>query len=124
MGARSKTNYNKSVCRLILLFIPSLTKATDICFFNIIPFLQIIYLFTTKTTVVLLESGYADIKRMVMLMIYQVEVHVYGCFSQQGFRQVFTFTQNLNAELIITLYNKGLLKSSKPYTGQTQVIGS
>lgn len=49
---------------------------------------------------------------------HPAKVHVYGCFSAQGFGKLICFTKNLNAELMLELYKSGLLKSAEKLYGK------
>ncbi|XP_011883774.1 PREDICTED: uncharacterized protein LOC105570932 [Vollenhovia emeryi] len=44
---------------------------------------------------------------------HRVKVHLWGCFSKQGFGTVHLFTNNLNAKNILKIYKKALLPSAK-----------
>ena len=44
---------------------------------------------------------------------HSAKVHVYGCFSEKGFGNIYCFTNNLNSDLLCTIYKITLL----PYTG-------
>ena len=49
---------------------------------------------------------------------HSVKVHVYGCFSEEGFGNIYCFTENLNAELLCTIYRTTLLPSAKKFFGE------
>ena len=49
---------------------------------------------------------------------HSIKVHVYGCFSEEGFGNIYCFTENLNAELLCTIYKIALLPSAKNFFGQ------
>jgi transposase len=49
---------------------------------------------------------------------HSIKVHVYGCFSEEGFGNIYCFTENLNAELLCTIYKKTLLPSAKKFFGE------
>lgn len=61
------------------------------------------------------EKGERLIQRTVK---HPAKVHVYGCFSAKGFGSLFVFTENLNAERMVKLYQKCLLPSAKSLYGQ------
>lgn len=42
---------------------------------------------------------------------HAVKVHVWGCFSVQGFGKLYVFTDNLNADKMLKIYKKALLPS-------------
>lgn len=48
---------------------------------------------------------------------HPAKVHVYGCFSSKGFGRLIIFTRNLDANLMVQLYKKGLLKSAEKLYG-------
>eukprot|EP00727_Mastigamoeba_balamuthi_P004543 m51a1_g14087 hypothetical protein (1760) ;mRNA; f:18686-31090 len=45
------------------------------------------------------------------------KVHVWGCFSAEGFGRLYTFTCNLNSKKLCHIYNKALLPSAKKMFG-------
>jgi hypothetical protein len=49
---------------------------------------------------------------------HSAKVHVYGCFSEKGFGNIYCFTTNLNAELLCTIYKTTLLPSAKTLFGK------
>lgn len=49
---------------------------------------------------------------------HPVKVNVWGCFSQRGFGCLELFTQNLNAEKMLKIYKRGLLKSVEKMFGK------
>jgi hypothetical protein len=49
---------------------------------------------------------------------HSVKVHVYGCFSERGFGNIYCFTENLNSELLCTIYKKTLLPSARNFFGE------
>jgi hypothetical protein len=46
------------------------------------------------------------------------KVHVYGCFSKKGFGNIYCFTNNLNADLLCTIYKTTLLPSAGIFFGK------
>ena len=44
---------------------------------------------------------------------HPIKVHVWGCFNVQGFGTLCIFTDNLNAQKMLKLYQRGLLVSVK-----------
>jgi len=46
------------------------------------------------------------------------KVHVYGCFSEKGFGKIYCFTENLNADLLCTIYETTLLPSAGIFFGK------
>ena len=49
---------------------------------------------------------------VVRTVKHSQKVHAWGCFSAKGFGSLFLFTQNLNAKLLVHIYNKALLPSA------------
>jgi transposase len=49
---------------------------------------------------------------------HSAKVHVYGCFSEKGFGNIYCFTENLKAELLCTIYKKTLLSSARNFFGE------
>jgi hypothetical protein len=49
---------------------------------------------------------------------HSAKVHVYGCFSEKGFGNIYCFTENLKAEHLCTIYKKTLLPSAKKFFGE------
>lgn len=46
---------------------------------------------------------------------HSAKVHIYGCFSEKGFGEIYCFTENLNSELLCTIYKKTLLPSARKF---------
>jgi transposase len=46
---------------------------------------------------------------------HSAKVHVYGCFSEEGFGNIYCFTENLNADLLCKIYKKTLLPSARNF---------
>ena len=51
-------------------------------------------------------------------MKHSAKVHVYGCFSEEGFGNIYCFTNNLNADLLCTIYETSLLPSAGIFFGK------
>ena len=49
---------------------------------------------------------------------HSLKVHVYGCFSEKGFGNIYCFTNNLNADLLCTIYKSTLLPSAEIFFGK------
>jgi transposase len=49
---------------------------------------------------------------------HSIKVHVYGCFSEEGFGNIYCFTENLNADLLCTIYKTTLLPSARKFFGK------
>jgi len=45
------------------------------------------------------------------------KVHVYGCFSEKGFGNIYCFTENLTGDLLCTIYETTLLSSARNFFG-------
>jgi hypothetical protein len=48
-------------------------------------------------------------RRIGIKVKHPYKVHVWGCFSAQGFGKLFLFTQNLDATFMTEIYKKALL---------------
>src|SRR5579871_4072660 len=46
---------------------------------------------------------------------HSAKVHVYGCFLEKRFGNIYCFTENLNSELLCTIYKKTLLPSARNF---------
>ena len=46
------------------------------------------------------------------------KVHVYGCFSEKGFGNIYCFTENLTGDLLCTIYENTLLPSAGIFFGE------
>ena len=44
---------------------------------------------------------------------HPLKLHIWGCFSSKGFGEIFMFTQNLNSDLLCTIYERALLPSAE-----------
>ena len=49
---------------------------------------------------------------------HSAKVHVYRYFSEKGFGNIYYFTENLNSELLCTIYKKTLLPSARNFFGE------
>ena len=54
-------------------------------------------------------------KLKVLIVKHSAKVHVYRYFSKKGFRNIYCFTENLNSELLCTIYKKTLLSSARNF---------
>ena len=61
---------------------------------------------------------YKGEKVKVLTVKYSAKIHVYGCFSEKGFENIYYFTENLNSELLCTIYKKTLLSSARNFFGE------
>ena len=43
---------------------------------------------------------------------HPIKIHVWGCFTQRGFGCLELFTENLNAQKLLQIYEHGLLRSA------------
>jgi hypothetical protein len=53
---------------------------------------------------------------------HPVKINVWGCFSERGFGRLELFTENLNAEKMVKIYERGLLKSAEKMFGRNKKI--
>ena len=58
---------------------------------------------------------YKDEKVKVLIVKHSAKVYVYTYFSEKGFRNIYCFTENLNSELLNTIYKKTLLCSIRKF---------
>ena len=49
---------------------------------------------------------------------HSAKVYVYGYLSGKGFGNIYCFTENLNSELLYTIYKKTLLPSARKFFGE------
>jgi transposase len=49
---------------------------------------------------------------------HSLKVHIYGCFSEKGFGNIYCFTNNLNGNLLYTIYKTTLLSSARYFFGK------
>ena len=49
---------------------------------------------------------------------HSMKVHVYGCFSEKGFGKIHCFTNNLNGELLCSIYKHTLVPSAITFFGK------
>src|SRR5579871_3936517 len=61
---------------------------------------------------------YKGEKVKVLIVKHSAKVHVYGYFSEKGFENIYCFTENLNSELLYTIYKKTLLPSARKFFGE------
>lgn len=76
--------------------------------------------FTDETTVVLNKPPSRLWQRPgarvpVWTIKHPLKLHIWGCFSSKGFGEIFMFTQNLNSDLLCTIYEKALLPSAESW---------
>ena len=80
-------------------------------------------IFTDETTISQFSKPkkvwrYKDEKVIAPTVKHSAKVHVYECFSEKGFGNIYCFTKNLNAELLYTIYKKTLLSSARKLFGE------
>src|SRR5579871_6832575 len=80
-------------------------------------------IFTDETTISQFSKPkkvwrYKGKKVKVLTVKYSAKVHVYRCFSEKGFGNIYCFTENLNSELLYTIYKKTLLPSVRNFFGE------
>src|SRR5579871_2636426 len=61
---------------------------------------------------------YKDEKVKVLTVKHSAKVYVYRYFSEKGFGNIYYFTENLNSELLYTIYKKTLLPSARNFFGE------
>ena len=49
---------------------------------------------------------------------HSAQVHVWACFSEKGFGNIYCFTNTLNADLLCKIYKNTLLSSAKIFFGK------
>jgi len=57
-------------------------------------------------------------KKVVRTVKHPAKVHVWGCFSAQGFGEIICFERNLDAEFMCNIYKRGLLPSAAKLFGE------
>src|SRR5579871_5379154 len=77
-------------------------------------------IFTDETTISQFSKPkkvwrYKSEKVKALTVKHSAKVHVYGCFSEKGFGNIYCFTENLNSELLYTIYKKTLLLSARKF---------
>jgi transposase len=80
-------------------------------------------IFTDETTISQFSKPkkvwrYKGEKVKALTVKHSAKVHVYGCFSEKGFGNIYCFTENLNSELLCTIYKKTLLPSVRNFFGE------
>src|SRR5579871_3202526 len=61
---------------------------------------------------------YKSEKVKALIVKHFAKVHIYRCFSEKGFGNIYCFTENLNSELLCTIYKKALLPSTRNFFGE------
>ena len=59
----------------------------------------------------------ADERFLQRTVKHPIKIHVWGCFSQRGFGCLGLFTENLNAQEMLQIYEHGLLRSVEKMFG-------
>ena len=80
-------------------------------------------IFTDKTTISLFSKPkkvwrYKGEKVKAPIVKHSAKVYVYGCFLEKGFGNIYCFTENLNTELLCTIYKKTLLPIARNFFGK------
>ena len=57
-------------------------------------------------------------KIKVATVKHSAKVHVYGCFAEKGFGQIYCFTDNLNADKLCEIYKHTLLPTAITFFGE------
>ena len=52
-------------------------------------------------------------RHVIRTVKYAPKVHAWGCFSFNGFGRLYIFQDNLNADLLVTIYEEALLPSAQ-----------
>jgi hypothetical protein len=79
-------------------------------------------IFTDESTFQLFRSNkkvwqFGGRRKVFRTVKHPPKVHVWGCFSAQGFGNIICFQKNLNAQYMCTLYERGLLTSADKFFG-------
>src|SRR5579871_6520654 len=61
---------------------------------------------------------YKSEKVKVFTVKHSAKVHIYRYFSEKDFGNIYYFTENLNSELLYTIYKKTLLPSARNFFGE------
>ena len=82
--------------------------------------------FTDETTIVLNRPPsrvwqQRGARKPVWTTKHPLKLHLWGCFSAQGFGDIFMFTRNLTADLMCTIYESALLPSSEQWFGDEEM---
>src|SRR5579871_3390565 len=80
-------------------------------------------IFTDETTISQFSKPkkvwrYKGEKVKVLTVKHSAKVHVYRYFSEKSFGNIYYFTENLNSELLCTIYKKTLLPSARKFFGE------
>ena len=59
----------------------------------------------------------AESRMLQRTVKHPIKLHVWGCLREQGFGCLHVFTKNLNAQKMVKIYQKGLLRSTKQWFG-------
>ncbi|GBC39996.1 IS630 family transposase [Rhizophagus irregularis DAOM 181602=DAOM 197198] len=83
-------------------------------------------IFTDENTFQLFQSNrkiwqFAGRRKVFCMVKHPQKVHVWGCFSAQGFGKLICFEQNLNAIFMCNIYEKGLLPSACEFFGEDSI---
>src|SRR5579871_724046 len=80
-------------------------------------------IFTDETTISQFSKPkkvwrYKGEKVKALTVKHSTKVHVYRCFSEKSFGNIYCFTENLNSELLYIIYKKTLLSSARKFFGE------
>ena len=80
-------------------------------------------IFTDESTFQLFQSNrkvwqFAGRRKVFRTVKHPPKVHVWGCFSSQGFGKLICFQQNLDAYFMCNIYERGLLASAYEHFGE------
>jgi hypothetical protein len=57
-------------------------------------------------------------KKVVRTVKHPIKVNVWGCFSSNGFGRIYWFWENLNSDLLCTIYKRCLLPTARDQLGR------
>src|SRR5579871_4532840 len=80
-------------------------------------------IFTDETTIFQFSKPkkvwrYKDEKVKAHTIKHSAKVHIYRYFSEKGFGNIYCFIENLNSELLYTIYKRTLLSSTTKFFGE------
>ena len=83
-------------------------------------------IFTDESTFQLYQSNrkvwqFVRRRKIFRSVKHPQKVHVWGCFSSQGFGKLICFKQNLDALFMCRIYERGLLPSACKFFGEDNI---
>lgn len=80
-------------------------------------------IFTDESTVQLFQSNrkvwqFIGKRKVFRTVKHPSKIHVWGCFSAQGFGKLICFRRNLDAHFMCSIYERGLLASADEFFGE------